>query len=67
MKNLLTLWEPRRKIGRPMRISYPCRDANKSHKRIMLLVKNLPTQWRETQEENQLNQSMKKALKQNDK
>ena len=30
----------------------------------MLLVKNFSTQWLETEEENQLNQSMKKPLKQ---
>ena len=30
----------------------------------MSLGKNLPTQWWETEEENQLNQSMKKPLKQ---
>ena len=33
----------------------------------MSLVKNLLTQWRETEEENQLNQLMKKLLEQNDK
>ena len=32
------------------------READESHKRIILLVKNLSTQWQETEKENQLNQ-----------
>ena len=34
-----------------------------SQKMIMSLVKNLPTQWRETEEENELDQLMTKFLK----
>ena len=44
-----------------MRTSLPSKKADESQK-IMLLVKNLSTQWRETEKENWTkNQSMKNS------
>ena len=50
-KPLIQWVELRKKTEGQIRISQLRREADESQ-RIMLLVKNLPTRWRETKEEN---------------
>ena len=65
-------WEPGKKppnsndkrlkkiTGGPMRTSQPCKEVDKSQKRIILLVKNLSTQLWETEKENRIRKSIDK-------